>query len=66
MLQTIKKSIASRKWWAAFIGAITPVAIGFLSDEVSLSETLVLSVGILGTYIFGQGLVDASAARNGS
>jgi hypothetical protein len=55
------KKLASRKLWAAVIGAV----INIIGDHFGLSPEARLSVtGIVGTYVLGQGLADAGAGKS--
>ena len=48
----------SRKFWFAFFGALLPIVAQGLADEVSLEKALTLSLGVIVSYILGQGYVD--------
>ena len=52
----------SRKFWFALLGAILPVVASTLTGEVALEQAITLSVGILASYIVGQGYVDGQSA----
>ena len=58
MLEKLK----SRKFWFALLGAILPIVASILTGDVALDEAITLSVGILVSYILGQGYVDGQAA----
>jgi len=62
MLETIKTKISSRKFWAAFLGAIVPIACGYLSEEVALWDALQASTAVIVSYLFGQGIADHGKA----
>ena len=64
MLETIKTKLSSRKWWAAFVGALAPVIVGYLSEEVAMWEALQASTAVIVSYLFAQGAVDYSAAKS--
>ncbi len=64
MLDTLKTKLSSRKWWAAFIGAIAPIVVGVLSEEVALWESIQASTAVIVSYLFAQGAVDYSAAKS--
>lgn len=52
----------SRKFWFALLGAVLPVVASTLTGEVALEQAITLSVGILASYILGQGYVDGQSA----
>ena len=56
-----KRKLASRKFWLAVVGFVTPLLIAFgLSPEtVSEVTALIMSGAALIAYIIGEGLVDA-------
>lgn len=56
--------LKSRKFWFAFLGALLPVVAQYLTDEVSLSESMQVSGAIVISYIFGQGYVDGKALES--
>lgn len=53
----------SRKFWFAFFGAILPIVSQGLTEEVSLEKALTLSLGVVISYILGQGYVDGKAVE---
>lgn len=53
----------SRKFIAALIGALAPVVCAYLSEEVALWDAIQASTAIIISYIWGQGAVDAFAAK---
>lgn len=55
--------LKSRKFWFALIGAILPIAAQALTDQIEVAEALQLSIGILVSYILGQGYVDGKAVE---
>lgn len=55
--------LKSRKFWFALLGALLPIIASFFTEDVELAEMITLSVGILVSYIFGQGYVDGKAAE---
>jgi hypothetical protein len=61
--------LKSRKFWFALIGAVLPIVAQSLTGEIGWDQAITLSVGIIASYIFGQGYVDgkvaASEERNG-
>lgn len=54
----------SRKFIAAFIGALCPPILAYLGQEIALGEALQLSAAVIVSYIFGQGYVDAKAVES--
>jgi len=58
------EKLKSRKFWFAFLGALLPVVAQYLTDEVSMAESLQISGAIVISYIFGQGWVDSRAVAN--
>ena len=59
MLEKVK----SRKFIAAFVGALLPPVLAYLGQEIELGEALQLSAAVIVSYIFGQGYVDGKAAE---
>ena len=59
----IKKKLASRKFWAAFLGALAPIVLSYMGQDIPVGEALTLSAGIIVSYILGQGYVDGQAAK---
>lgn len=59
----IKKKLASRKFWAAFLGALAPVILSYMGQDIAIGEALQLSAGIIVSYILGQGYADGQAAK---
>ena len=62
-MDNIKNKLNSRKFWAAFIGALAPVVLSYVGQDVAIGEALQLSAGIIVSYILGQGYVDAAAVK---
>ena len=60
---SVPEKFKSRKFWAALLGAILPLAASYLTGEVELEKALQLSSAVIISYVFGQGAVDALAAR---
>ena len=54
----------SRKFIAAFIGALCPPILAYLGQEIALGEALQLSAAVIVSYIFGQGYVDAKSVES--
>jgi hypothetical protein len=61
---SIPDKLRSRKFWAALLGAVLPIAASYLTGDVGLDKALELSSAVVISYVFGQGAVDALAARN--
>ena len=55
------EKLKSRKFWFALVGALLPIVAQALSAEIDTDQAVMLSVGILVSYIFGQGYVDGKA-----
>jgi hypothetical protein len=53
----------SRKFVFALLGAVLPLVAQYFSGDISLTESLQLSAAVVVSYIFGQGYVDAAAAK---
>ena len=62
-METLKSKLSSRKFWAAFLGALMPPVLAFLGEDIALGEALKLSAGICVSYILGQGYVDAAEKK---
>ena len=62
-MDTLKAKLASRKFWAAFLGALLPPVLAFLGEDIELGEALKLSAGVCVSYILGQGYVDAAESK---
>jgi len=58
MLEKLK----SRKFWMALGGALLPIVAQAMTGEVGWEEACMLSVGVLMSYIIGQGYVDGQIA----
>ncbi len=52
-METLKTKLSSRKFWAAFLGALLPPVLAFLGEDIALGEALKLSAGICVSYILG-------------
>tara|TARA_R100000808_G_C2068239_1_gene96814 strand:+ start:405 stop:596 length:192 start_codon:yes stop_codon:yes gene_type:complete len=59
MLEKMK----SRKFVFALLGAVLPLVAQYFSGDITLTESLQLSAAVVVSYIFGQGYVDAAAAK---
>lgn len=54
--------LKSRKFWFALVGAVLPLVAEGMTGTMGWDEALTLTVGILISYILGQGYVDGQAA----
>ena len=61
-----KQKLTSRKFWAAVVGFVTALLVGFgLSDsEISEVVSIITAGSTLIAYIVGEGLVDASREKS--
>lgn len=50
--------LKSRKFWFALLGALLPILTQLLTGELGWETALTLAIGVIVTYIFGQGYVD--------
>lgn len=62
----LRKKLLSRKFWLALIGFITPLLLAFgMSDaQVNQATSIIMSAGVLISYIIGEGLIDANHVSN--
>lgn len=60
---TIIDKLKSRKFWFALVGAVLPVLLQLLTQEVTWEVALAASVTIIVGYLFGQGYVDGKTAE---
>jgi len=58
------QKLKSRKFLAALLGALLPILAGYLSGDMPMPDAVQASCAVLCSYIFGQGAVDAMAARS--
>ena len=63
-METLKKKLSSPKFWAAFLGALLPPVLAFVSEDIALGEALKLTAGVCVSYILGQGYVDAAEKKS--
>ena len=63
-----KQKLTSRKFWAAVVGFVTPLLIGFGLTESDTAQvtTIIMAGATLIAYIVGEGLVDANREANSS
>lgn len=59
------QKLTSRKFWAAVVGFVTALLVGFgFSDsDIAQVASIITSGGVLVAYILGEGMVDASRNR---
>ena len=57
-----KQKLTSRKFWAAVVGFVTALLIGFgfTDSDVTQVTSIIMAGATLIAYIIGEGLVDAS------
>lgn len=62
-----KRKLTSRKFWAAVVGFVTAllVGFGFAENDVAQVTSIIMAGATLIAYIIGEGLVDASYNSNG-
>lgn len=63
-----KRKLTSRKFWAAVVGFVTALLIGFGMGENDVAQvtSIIMAGATLIAYIIGEGLVDASYNSNSS
>lgn len=59
---TIMEKLKSRKFWFALCGTLLPIIAQALTQELPIDQAITLSVGVVVSYIIGQGYVDAALA----
>ena len=61
-----KQKLTSRKFWAAVVGFVTALLVGFGLSESEIAEvvSIITAGSTLIAYIVGEGLVDASREKN--
>ena len=62
-----KRKLTSRKLWAAVVGFVGSILLGFGVAESAAAEvtSIIMAGATLIAYIFGEGLVDASSQVGG-
>lgn len=57
-----KRKLTSRKFWAAVIGFVTALLLGFgvAESDVAQVSSIIMAGATLIAYILGEGLVDAA------
>ena len=63
-----KRKLTSRKFWAAVVGVVTAVLLGFGASDATVTHvTAIVTAGAtLIAYILGEGLVDARRLEDGT
>lgn len=61
-----KQKLTSRKFWAAVVGFITALLVGFGLSESEIAEvvSIITAGSTLIAYIVGEGIVDASREKS--
>jgi len=54
----MSEKLKSRKFWFALLGSVLPIVAQAMTGEVGWDQAVMLSVGVMASYIFGQGYVD--------
>jgi hypothetical protein len=62
-MDTIKAKLSSRKFWAAFLGALAPVALAYLGEDIALWDAVQASSAIVISYLLAQGYTDGQSAK---
>lgn len=59
------RKLSSRKFWAAFIGFLTPLLVLLRVDAETISQIMavVASCSVLVSYILSEGFIDAKRAE---
>ena len=62
-----KRKLTSRKFWAAVVGFVTAILLGFGAAESTAAEvtSIIMAGATLIAYIFGEGMVDAADKGEG-
>lgn len=57
-----KQKLTSRKFWAAVVGFVTALLVGFGMGDSDIAQvtSIIMAGATLIAYIIGEGLVDAS------
>lgn len=64
-METIKKKLSSRKFWAALVGVAVGLGMAFGLDEGTISDVAgaVVSMTSIVTYILAEANIDAAAVK---
>lgn len=62
-----KRKLTSRKFWAAVVGFVVAIVLGFGASDSTAAEitSIIMAGATLIAYIFGEGLVDAADKSDG-
>ena len=62
-----KQKLTSRKFWAAVVGFVTALLVGFGMGENDVAQvtSIIMAGATLIAYIIGEGLVDANRQSGG-
>lgn len=60
-----KQKLTSRKFWAAVVGFVTALLMGFKVSESDIAQVtaIIMSGATLIAYIIGEGMVDANREK---
>lgn len=60
-----KQKLTSRKFWAAVVGFVTALLMGFKVSESDIAQVtaIIMSAATLIAYIIGEGMVDANREK---
>lgn len=63
-----KFKLTSRKFWAAIVGVVVSVSVIFGVDVLTQEKitALIMAIATLISYIIGEGMIDAAAAKGNS
>ena len=63
-----KQKLTSRKFWAAVVGFVTSLLVGFGIGESDIAQvtSIIMAGASLIAYIVGEGLVDAQRVKENS
>ena len=61
-----KQKLTSRKFWAAVVGFVTSLLVGFGIGESDITQvtSIIMAGASLIAYIIGEGLVDVQRAKD--
>ena len=58
--------LKSRKFWIAVLGALMGIAAPVVNGDIPPDTGLEMAMGVLVSYLLGQGYVDGQAAKGAS
>lgn len=63
-----KQKLTSRKFWAAVVGFVSALLLGFKMNENDIAQvtSIIMAGATMIAYIFGEGLVDANRSKENS